>query len=66
MASATINIFGDLSGFWPAAATAIRTSPLPYVLAIGNCGLLLVLLWRLALPNPLGGSQTAPTLTRSP
>jgi Gpi18-like mannosyltransferase len=52
MASATINIFGDLSGFWPAAATAIRASPLPYVLAIGNSGLLLVLLWRLALPAP--------------
>lgn len=54
MVSATLNIIGDLSGFWPAAAFAIRATPLPYALAVANIVMLLVLLWRISsrLPPP--------------
>jgi Gpi18-like mannosyltransferase len=43
MASATLNIFGDLRGFFPAATAMIKASPLPEVLAAMN-GLILVYL----------------------
>ncbi|MEM8532394.1 MAG: hypothetical protein AAGF95_16235 [Chloroflexota bacterium] len=51
--SATLNIMGDLRGFFPTAYAAIVDSPLPYVLAFGNLvtlGWLLVRLIYLSLP----------------
>ncbi len=57
MVSATLNIFGDLSGFWPSAATFIRATPLPSILAIGNIIMLLVLLWRLITPAKANNLQ---------
>jgi hypothetical protein len=50
MLSATFNIFGDLDGFLPLATAAIRATPLPFALAIGNLAILVALLWRLAAP----------------
>ena len=35
-ASATVNIFGILDGFWPAARSFIEASPLPFVCAVVN------------------------------
>jgi hypothetical protein len=46
-ASATINLFGILDGFWPAATALINVTPLPLVCAVVNIAALLVLLGRL-------------------
>jgi hypothetical protein len=47
VASATINVFGILDGFWPAATALINATPLPFVCAVVNIAALLVLLGRL-------------------
>jgi hypothetical protein len=66
--SGTLNIFGHLDGFVPAATAAIDGSPLPLLLAALNIGLLVVLIGHLLVSSRTAASVPAagpPTRTAS-
>lgn len=59
--SATLNILGDLDGFIPLATRFIEASALPTLLAVGNLGVLLVLLAHLLLSRQPATSRQPET-----